>query len=128
MNLEELLDEYRRVIINTLSGYERTAAIMDRTLVAGGGPSTTGVRTLVERNTFGAPSLSRHDPEAALRLYGDRKLHPLMKQGDVCSYRSGDWPDNHSCARKNEHVSRHTCWCGTLHDLGADYTGRWART
>jgi hypothetical protein len=42
-----------------------------------------------------------------------------------CGYKSVDWPDVHSCARSKGHPSRHVCWCGALHDSGADYTGRW---
>jgi hypothetical protein len=39
--------------------------------------------------------------------------------------RSDDWPARHSCVRHAGHPSLHRCWCGALHDPGADYTGRW---
>jgi hypothetical protein len=48
-----------------------------------------------------------------------------MLRPEKCGYRSDDWPANHSCARTRGHMSRHVCWCGALHDQGADYTGRW---
>jgi hypothetical protein len=47
-------------------------------------------------------------------------------QRDACDY-SFNVPGaaNHRCIRTKGHPSRHVCWCGALHDAGADYTGRW---
>lgn len=48
-----------------------------------------------------------------------------MIRREKCGYRSDDWPENHQCARSKGHSSRHVCWCGTLHESGSDYSGRW---
>lgn len=68
-------------------------------------------------------------PIAGLRripvFYPEHKEQTRM-QRDACDYPfNAPGPGAHYCMRTKGHPSRHVCWCGALHDAGADYTGRW---